>query len=180
MDTRFDDIDWSTWKPQERATLLFLRRDGQILLIRKKRGLGAGKINGPGGRIDADESPHECAIREVQEELRVTPTGVLACGELSFQFVDGYALFVYVFTATGCAGEPQETDEAAPMWTPLDQIPFHEMWADDHIWFPSMLGGRSFDGRFLFDGDALLGYEVIIAGGSVRLTSGTNPCPSRP
>ena len=27
----------------------------EVLLIRKKRGLGAGKINGPGGKIDPGE-----------------------------------------------------------------------------------------------------------------------------
>ncbi|MGD2110491.1 MAG: NUDIX domain-containing protein, partial [Phycisphaerae bacterium] len=63
--------DWSTWRPRQTATLLFVIRAGEILLIRKKRGLGAGKINGPGGRVDPGETPREAAIREVQEELHV-------------------------------------------------------------------------------------------------------------
>ena len=50
-----DDIDWSQWHPTVRCTLLFVLRDGQVLLIRKKRGLGAGKINGPGGKLDPGE-----------------------------------------------------------------------------------------------------------------------------
>jgi 8-oxo-dGTP diphosphatase len=160
--TRFENIDWTNWTPQERATLLFVRRDGQVLLIRKKRGLGAGKINGPGGRIDGEETPLQAAIREVQEELRVMPINVEARGELSFQFIDGYALFVYVFSANDCIGEPQETDEAAPLWTPIDAVPFDQMWADDRIWFPHILNDRSFRGRFLFDGDELLGHEVVL------------------
>ena len=122
--TRFSDIDWEHWTPQERATLLFVRHTERVLLIRKKRGLGAGKINGPGGRLDDGESPLHCAIREVQEELRITPTGVEPRGELAFQFVDGYALFVSVFSAIGCEGEPQETDEAAPLWVRIDAVPF--------------------------------------------------------
>ena len=73
---RVSEIDWTSWVPVEKATLLFVLRDGQILLIHKKTGLGAGKINGPGGRIDPGETPRQCAIREVQEELCVTPTGV--------------------------------------------------------------------------------------------------------
>jgi len=60
------DIDWASWTPTERATLLFVLRDGQILLIHKKTGLGAGKINGPGGRIEPGESAQEGAIREVR------------------------------------------------------------------------------------------------------------------
>jgi 8-oxo-dGTP diphosphatase len=46
---------------------LFVIRDGHILLIHKKRGLGAGKINGPGGRIDLGESPQECAVRKFKK-----------------------------------------------------------------------------------------------------------------
>ena len=164
MFTRYEDIDWQAWTPQERATLLFVRRDGRVLLIRKKRGLGAGKINGPGGRLDAGESPRQGAIREVQEELRVTPIDVQPRGELAFQFVDGYALFVYVFSAEDCEGEPQETDEAAPMWISLDAIPFDQMWADDRLWLPHLFNDQPFTGRFLFDGDTLLGYSLELNG----------------
>jgi len=135
-------------------------RADRLLLIRKKRGLGAGKINGPGGRLDDGESPRQCAIREVQEELCVTPTGVEARGGLAFQFTDGYALYVHVFSATDCEGEPQETDEAAPLWFPIDAIPFDQMWADDRLWFPHLLSGQPFRGRFLFDGDVLLGHVI--------------------
>lgn len=158
----FKNINWSTWVPRERATLLFVRRSGEILLIRKKRGLGAGKINGPGGRIDPGETEEACAIREVQEELCVTPTGVRPAGELLFQFVDGYSLHGYVFTASGCEGTPTETGEALPLWTPEKDIPYPEMWADDRIWLPFMLQGCPFTGRFLFDGDSMLGYEVEV------------------
>jgi 8-oxo-dGTP diphosphatase len=135
-------------------------RDGRILLIRKKRGLGAGKINGPGGRIGPGETPLECAIREVREELCVTPVGVRCCGELSFQFLDGLSLHGYVFTASDCEGEPRETEEATPLWTPIGKIPYDEMWADDRLWVPLMLAGTRFEGRFLFDGDRMLGHQI--------------------
>lgn len=158
--TRYTDIDWATWKPVERATLLFVIRDGQVLLIHKKRGLGAGKINGPGGRVDPGETAYECAIREVQEELLVTPRDVRPCGELHFQFKDGHSIYGVVFQADDCDGEPQETYEAIPIWTPLDQIPYGAMWADDRLWVPLMLEGRYFSGRFFFDDDLMLGCEI--------------------
>jgi len=157
---RIEEIDWNAWEPQQRATLLFVIRGEQILLIRKKRGLGAGKINGPGGRIDPGETPLEAAIREVQEELCVTPIGVRYCGELRFQFLDGLSLHGYVFTATDCDGDPQETEEATPLWAPIDSIPYDEMWADDRLWVPLMLAGTRFEGRFLFDGDRMLGHKI--------------------
>lgn len=158
--TSFDQIDWTNWTPTETATLVFVIQDERILLIRKKRGLGAGKINGPGGRVDPGETPAEGAVREAQEELLITPLDVEYCGELLFQFVDGYKLHGYVYKASEFEGAPTETDEADPVWTPINEIPYDEMWADDRYWFPYMLKNQTFIGRFLFDGDDMLGYEL--------------------
>lgn len=157
---KFLEINWETWVPKERATLMMILRDGEVLLIHKKKGLGAGKFNGPGGRIEAGETPLQAAIREVQEEIRVTPEGVRSAGELMFQFADGHSIHGYVFTATGVDGVPQETDEAVPHWFPVVAIPYHAMWADDRIWMPLLLEGRWFTGRFLFDGDQMVGGEI--------------------
>lgn len=158
--TRMDEF-WTTWVPKEHATLLFVIRSGEILLIRKKRGLGAGKINGPGGRIEPGETPRQAAVRETQEELCVTPTGVEERGVLHFQFTDGYSLRCTVFVAADCIGEPVETEEAVPLWTSLDRIPFEEMWADDIHWLPGVISGGRFTGYFHFDGDTMLSREVL-------------------
>jgi 8-oxo-dGTP diphosphatase len=156
----FKDIDWSRWQAKECATLLFVLRGRRILLIHKKKGLGAGKLNGPGGRLEPGETPRRAAIREVREELRITPTGVKPVGELLFQFVDGHSIHGYVFTATGCRGTPRETDEAIPVWASVNALPYHRMWADDRVWMPLVLAGRPFVGRFLFDGDQMLGCDM--------------------
>lgn len=156
----FADIDWSAWQPNQRATLCFVVRGAEVLLIKKKRGLGKGKINGPGGRIDPGETPEQCAIREVEEELCVTPTDLVLSGRLNFHFVDGLALRCHVFRAADCKGTPKETDEAVPLWTPLDEIPYERMWQDDRLWIPLMLADTRFEGRFLFDDDTMLGYEI--------------------
>ena len=153
-------IHWARWTPVERATLLFVRKNGKLLLIHKKRGLGAGKINGPGGRLEPGETPQQAAIREVQEELRITPTGVRKVGELRFQFTNGHSILGYVFTATGYRGRPKETNEATPVWISEKEIPYGKMWADDRIWMPLMLAGKKFTGRFLFDNDTMLGCEM--------------------
>ena len=158
--TPFHKIDWSAWTPVDTASLLFVIKDNVILLIRKKRGLGAGKINGPGGRLEPGETIAQCAVREVQEELLVTPLNPTQRGILRFQFADGYSLHCTVFTANDLEGTPTETEEAIPLWIPTDAIPYDEMWADDIYWLPQMLEGKNFDGNFLFDGDTMLGHEL--------------------
>ncbi len=156
------DIDWDSWEPTDPATLVFVVKQGSILLIRKKRGLGAGKINGPGGRLEPGEAPIDGAIREAQEELLITPLELRYSGENLFQFVDGYSIHVHVFKASDYEGEPTETDEAVPLWAPLDAIPYHDMWEDDELWLPLVLQGVVFSGRYIFDGDAMLDHHLNV------------------
>ena len=158
------DIDWSVWTPTMRGTLMFVLGGGQALLIRKKRGLGAGKINAPGGKIDPGETALQAAIRETQEEVGVTPLDPRERGELSFQFVDGLRLHVRVFVASAWTGEASESDEAIPIWTHLDALPYDEMWADDRVWVPELLAGRQFALRALFDDDTMLDHTIEVTG----------------
>ena len=123
-------------------------------------GLGKGKINGPGGRVEAGESIEAAAIREVEEELCITPIDPVFRGENLFQFRDGYSLHIHVFTATSYKGTPTETVEALPLWFPCDAIPYDEMWEDDRIWIPYMLKGIVFSGWYVFDQSKML--DVVI------------------
>lgn len=161
MYSSIDEIPWERWTPTDVATLLFVIRGGEILLIRKLRGLGKGKINAPGGRLEPGEAPRDAAVRETIEEVGVRPLEPRLRGELRFQFTDGYALHCHVFSADACEGEARTTDEAIPLWTPLKAIPYDEMWADDALWLPMMLSGRSpFSGRFVFDAERMVSHRI--------------------
>ena len=156
-----NSIDWANWRPVDQGTLLFIVQRGRVLLIHKKRGLGAGNLNGPGGRLDPGESPVQCALREVKEELLIDPIDPEQIGELQFQFLDGYSIHVWVFFAREFSGSPTETDEAIPFWTPLDEIPYERMWEDDRYWLPLLLERRPFLGRFIFDKDRMLDFQLL-------------------
>ena len=91
-------VDWDNWQPTMRATLLFLLRGEEVLLIRKKRGLGAGKVNGPGGKIDPGETAAQAAVREVLEEVCIEVSDPVERGVLRFQFVDGEQLAVHLLS----------------------------------------------------------------------------------
>jgi 8-oxo-dGTP diphosphatase len=153
-------IDWAVWQPQECATLCFVRQSNRILLIRKKRGLGAGKINGVGGRLEPGEAPETGVVREAQEELLITPLDCEKRGELHFQFLSGYSLFCTVFVASRFSGTPTETAEATPLWFNLHALPFDEMWAVDRLWLGQALEGHNFRGYFVFDDDRMINQHL--------------------
>lgn len=153
-------VDWDNWTADIEATLLFVVRDGEILLIHKKRGIGAGKLNAAGGKVDPGETVLEAAIREFEEELEATPIEPRKLGEVSFDEVDGVSILIHVFRSDTLIGDPVETDEAVPHWAPIDQIPYDRMWADDRHWLPLLLENRRFTARARFDDDTLLECEV--------------------
>ncbi|MDR0993304.1 MAG: 8-oxo-dGTP diphosphatase [Verrucomicrobiota bacterium] len=159
---KFTQMDWKTWVPRETATLMFVRMDGMVLLIRKLRGMGAGLINAPGGRVEPGETPKAGAIREAQEELHVTPVGVKKAGVLAFQFTSGYSLRCHVYTASSYDGVPTETEEAIPLWMDEREMPYGQMWADDRLWYPLVLEARPVNGRFLFDDGIMMGCEMDV------------------
>lgn len=55
-----------------------------------------------------------------------------------------------MFCATDLHGQPQESEEMAPVWIPTQEIPYERMWADDIHWYPLFLRGCSFKGLFAF------------------------------
>ncbi len=153
-------IDWTQWQGVIHATLMFIVKGERILLIEKKRGLGAGKINGPGGKLDPGETPLQSVIRETQEELLITPSTPRKLGELWFAMSDSPDIFCHVYRSDDYTGVPTETDEAVPVWTALDAIPYHRMWEDDQHWLPLLLNESPFLGRFVFEGESMIWMEM--------------------
>jgi 8-oxo-dGTP diphosphatase len=138
--------------PTPSSTLVFALRAGQVLLGHKKRGLGAGKITGIGGKIEPGESIRAAAVRELVEEagLVARPEALLPVAQLDFRFPNkaSWQMVVRAYIVTEWMGEASECDEIAPVWTPLDALPFARMWDDAQYWLPSALRGAP--ARWLF------------------------------
>ena len=154
------DIDWENWVPTETAVITYILKGSDILLIKKKTGLGAGKVNAPGGHIEEGETPEEAAIRETEEEVALKTENLKFSGELFFHFTDGLKLKGTVFLTNKFSGTPMETDEADPFWCPLSEIPWDKMWEDDIHWLPRALKGECFTGHFIFDGDSMVDSKL--------------------
>jgi 8-oxo-dGTP diphosphatase/2-hydroxy-dATP diphosphatase len=145
-------------------TLLLLRKGNQILLAMKKRGLGEGRWNGIGGKVEADETIEAALIRESQEEVDITPTIFEKVADIySDEFFKGdpsFTLF-HVYIGTGWNGEPKETEEMAPKWFDLKDIPYNDMWPDDSYWLPPVLEGKKVIATFKLDeSDAIVSHSI--------------------
>ncbi len=144
-------------------TLCMVCGDGQILLGMKKRGFGAGHWNGFGGKVEEGETIEEAALREVKEEVSIEPLALEKVGILDFSFEsESKELEVHIFKVTDFVGEPTESEEMSPRWFGESEIPFSNMWSDDEFWFPYLLSGKTFRGKFLFDRPSDTDYTAKI------------------
>jgi 8-oxo-dGTP diphosphatase/2-hydroxy-dATP diphosphatase len=144
-------------------TLCIIHQHPKVLLGMKKRGFGAGRWNGFGGKLSAGESIEDAARRELKEEANIEAKKLEKVGIIDFEFKGNPEILqVHIFKLNDFLGEPIETEEMKPQWFYIDEIPFKEMWPDDIYWMPLFFRGKKFKGRFLFgESDIVLEKELI-------------------
>lgn len=145
------------------TSLCIIHQHPRILLGMKKRGFGAGKWNGFGGKVLPSETLEESLRREVEEEAGVILDTIKKIGFLEFEFpMNSEIVEVHVYKAENFSGEITESEEMRPQWFHIDEIPFSEMWPDDKFWMPLFLNNKKFKGKFIFgENDAILGQELM-------------------
>lgn len=147
-----------------------LQQENELLLGMKKRGFGAGRYNGFGGKVTDDETVKEAAVRELREEAGIVATELTVTGQLTFSFASMHEqLLVYVYRVDAWCGVPMETEEMCPEWFNVTQIPYERMWSDDIYWLPLFLAKQNFVGRFHFVAPAtateaatILSHELVV------------------
>lgn len=147
---------------KKQLTLTIIHQNPKVLLGMKKRGFGAGRWNGFGGKVSQTETIEEAARRELREEVGVEANNMEKVGIIDFEFNgNSEILEVHIFKVVSFSGEPSESEEMKPQWWHINEIPFKEMWPDDTCWVPLFLDGKKFKGKFLFGkSDVILKYEL--------------------
>jgi len=138
------------------------------LMLRKARGLfGEGKWNAPGGKLRSGENPSTGAVREMREETGLRVSRLWFNGILNFYLGESKELdqTVFVFTSRRFSGKIRRGREGKLKWFAIDRISYDEMWADDRLWLPLLLEGKSIIRDFYFTGS----YQKLV-GHAIRQT----------
>ncbi len=160
---KVDEVPWGSWEPTERCVLTYLFDGDKVLLIEKKRGMGTGYHNAPGGHIELEETKVEAAFRETKEETGLDVSDLKEVGTLYFQFKEGIRMIGYVFFAYSYLGTLiDECDETRPFWCNVKDIDYSMMWEDDRLWLPLALEGKKFEGYFVFDDRTMLDSKIVV------------------
>lgn len=151
-------IDYS--KPKIVMTLCLLRKGNDLLMGLKKLRWGAGNYNGYGGKLEPGETLEECIKREVKEESGLDLLKYEKRGVVTFQNVDAN-VEVHIYEGMSWTGEAIETDEMAPIWLNIDNLPYEKMWSSDIYWHPYFFNREYFEGWLIFDENhKVLDFEI--------------------
>ena len=147
------------------ATLCYIRRDQHTLMvhrIKKANDMHQGKWNGLGGKMEAGETPEECAMREIYEETGLRVEDPVLKGILTFPgFANDEDWYAFVFIATQFTGELIDSPEGTLRWVPDDELLKLNLWEGDRVFIPWLERPDFFSGKFLYKDGQLVMHSVV-------------------
>jgi 8-oxo-dGTP diphosphatase len=146
------------------ATLCYLRRDGRTLMvhrIKKANDMHLGKWNGLGGKLEAGETPEECATREVLEESGLHVQRWQYKGLLTFpHFSTDEDWYAFVFVSDQFEGELIDSPEGRLEWVADGDLLALNLWEGDRIFLPWLDRSGVFSGKFVYQDGRLVEHGV--------------------
>ena len=128
------------------TTLCYLTRGDEVLMLHrvsKKNDVNAGKWIGVGGKLERDETPEACVLREVREETGLTLTQWQYRGIVDFESED-WAERMHLYTADGFSGKMTDCDEGKLAWIARDKVDSLSLWEGDRVFLRLLVQGEPF------------------------------------
>ncbi|MEK7068399.1 MAG: NUDIX domain-containing protein [Patescibacteria group bacterium] len=146
------------------ATLAVIVKNGRVLLGYKKKGVEeiSDILNGPGGKVEPEESLEECVVRETAEELGVylNPYTLDEVAVIIFYAAGVPDFEVHVFRSSDYNGTPRETEKMIPECNDVGRLPIERMLEGDRAWFEKAVRGERFNADVYYREKAK-GFERI-------------------
>lgn len=147
------------------TTLCYIENDGAYLMmhrVKKVNDENHDKWIGVGGKLEAGESPYDCARREILEETGVAVRDLEYRGIVTF-VSDIYGTeYMHLFTAKEYDGEIcYDCDEGRLEWVKKEKVTSLPIWEGDKI-FLSLLDTekRFFSMKLCYEGDTLVDHVL--------------------
>ncbi|WP_112720245.1 8-oxo-dGTP diphosphatase MutT [Hyphomicrobiales bacterium] len=122
------------------AACALIDSDGRILLAQRPEGKSlAGLWEFPGGKVEPGETPEECLVRELEEELGIkTKVACLAPLTFASHSYDTFHLLMPLYVCRRYEGIPQSREGQALKWVKPMQLRDYPMPPADEPLIPML------------------------------------------
>lgn len=149
------------------ATICYLDNGRELLLLhrnKKPNDVHAGKWITVGGKLEAGETPEDCARREILEETGLLAKEMTLKGIVTFpEFTPANDWYTYVFKVTAFEGDLlEDCPEGELAWVPHDEVLSKPTWAGDYEMVRWLLEDAPFfSAKFTYQGETLVDQSVV-------------------
>lgn len=142
------------------TTLCYIEKDGKYLMlhrVKKENDINRDKWIGVGGKLEQDESPEECLLRETYEETGLTLTDYRLRGVITFVSDRWDTEHMFLYKADDFTGGLKECDEGELVWVDKEDILSLSLWEGDKIFLKLLMAESPFFTlKLCYAGDTLV------------------------
>ncbi len=126
------------------TTLCYIEKDGCYLMlhrIKKEHDLNRDKWIAVGGGFEENESPRECAAREIFEETGLTVNSLRYCGIITFVSDLYEGEYMHLFHTDDFCGDiidGNDCNEGVLTWVKKEDVDALPQWEGDRIFYELM------------------------------------------
>ena len=147
------------------TTLCYIEENGAYLMlhrVKKKNDMNYDKWIGVGGKLEDQETPHECARREIMEEVGVEVPNLKYRGIVTFVSNLYGTEYMHLFTSNGYVGRIKDIcDEGNLEWVEKSKVDKLPLWEGDKIFFKLLdTETRFFSLKLVYEGDTLISHTL--------------------
>ena len=158
----------SNYKDFTIATVCLPIQGDEVLLAEKQKKIGAGLLNGFGGKVEAkDKTIYATNVRETEEEIGIRIKNAKKVGEIIFRNPSDddelKKMIVHFFIATEWDGEPMETEEMKQIaWYKIANLDYNRFLPADRLFMPQIMSGKYVKGLIEYNDDWSVKTSTIV------------------
>ncbi len=150
------------------TTLCYIEKEEKYLMLyrgKREDDENLGKWVGIGGKLEAGESPFDCARREIREETGLDAEALSYRGIITFVSSEFGTEYMHLFTCKKFSGELlSECDEGELLWIGKDELLSLPMWEGDRIFLKLLdTEERFFSLKLEYSGERLISHTLEFA-----------------
>lgn len=153
------------------TTLCYMEKDGKYLMLLRNIKKNDGSYNkwiGVGGKLEHDESPDECARREILEETGLTALNLIPRGVVTFVSDIWESEYMFLYSVTEFRGALTPCSEGELHWIEKNEVFGLNLWDGDRIFLQMMMQNSPyFEMKLMYKGERL--NKCIINGKNAEL-----------